>query len=985
MNVNTKRATTLSRVSTNAARASERGAALTLTLIILALLGIITMSVLSLVSTESRIAGSDLCRTRTFYATAAGMEKMTNDFSALFARTSRPTQAQLDIIKASYPQELTAEGFAFNQDMRPDQARLDEMRLTQNITNGAYPSVTIPTGPFAGLIASVSPYILTSTATGDACGGQVTLQREINNYLIPLFQFGMFSDKDIELHPGPAFTFNGRVHANGNIYVNGNVTFLAKVTTANEFVYDVLRNGSTRSGATVSMQVAGINVPITKGSVNNGPNLPGATTQTRGYFPDSPNGTPNNTWNNSVAAAKTGVANQFGGQLITRTTGGAPLLLPLQLDGNQTREIIKRQAPGDNITLSQSRYHTKSQIRVLIDDEYQPIADGSAIPAGRGVPLSAFVPSQLGGGRALWRMTDAGAYIDTASTAVQQQQPTGSVLADSVRRVNPATATSYGGAKIPGGSGITGRILIEVVPPPTIANPSPAPIDVTQTILSMGVTEGEPNAIVQLQRPLWAAFTQGSRDSSGGNNQLTYITNSTNIGADGQLKIATGKPLLNSTYGYLTAIEEDTGVPRALTPPALSDSTKYWNAIVPINVYNVREGYIKDSLLDDAIYERGMTSVVEINMRNLARWVDGVYDNTLLSGTSAVSANINGQDGYILYVSDRRGDKVKAEKDALGNLMMTTNGTVDNEDIYGPNNTLDPGEDVIDAGINVATGGNKKGTLQKDTSELPDPSYLASAYACGSDRICRAKAVAAWPNTYNYFRRAVRLYNGEDLQLSGAANKLSTTKGISVATENMVYIWGNFNTTGISTAPVGNLACLNVAGAQCTYTGDQVPASIVADAFFPLSKTWFDSETAINPDALTLRLADAGLPSVGQETSCRAGIIAGTNMSAMSGSPDAGNGADSRLSGGLHNFPRFLENWLTPQRRWNFVGSFVPLYHSTQALGPWQYPSNLIIYGAPLRNWAFDDTFRSSDRLPPGTPSFQYIEPTGFRQVVLGG
>ena len=77
---------------------------------------------------------------------------------------------------------------------------------------------------------------------------QCKLTRDMNNYLIPLFQFGMFSDKDIELHPGPDFTFNGRVHANGNIYVNGSVKFLDKVTTANELVYDVLRNGSTRTG-----------------------------------------------------------------------------------------------------------------------------------------------------------------------------------------------------------------------------------------------------------------------------------------------------------------------------------------------------------------------------------------------------------------------------------------------------------------------------------------------------------------------------------------------------------------------------------------------------------------------------------------------------------------------------------------------------------------------------------------------------------------
>ena len=100
----------------------------------------------------------------------------------------------------------------------------------------------------------------------------------MNNYLIPLFQFGMFSDDDIELHPGATFTFNGRVHANGNIYVAGLVKFLDKVTSAHEVLYDKMRNGAARgSASTVSMAVGptAINVPLTKGSLNGGPTYRG--------------------------------------------------------------------------------------------------------------------------------------------------------------------------------------------------------------------------------------------------------------------------------------------------------------------------------------------------------------------------------------------------------------------------------------------------------------------------------------------------------------------------------------------------------------------------------------------------------------------------------------------------------------------------------------------------------------------------------------
>ena len=120
----------------------------------------------------------------------------------------------------------------------------------------------------------------------------------------------------------------------------------------------------------------------------------------------------------------------------------------------------------------------------------------------------------------------------------------------------------------------------------------------------------------------------------------------------------------------------------------LDQQCQDWNAIVPLNVYNVREGRINSSLSATTVYERGVTNVVEINMRNLARWLDGVYDNNLLAGTAAVSTNVASPDGYTLYISDRRGDEIHTYVSS-GVTLSATNGMVDNEDIYGPNNVLD--------------------------------------------------------------------------------------------------------------------------------------------------------------------------------------------------------------------------------------------------------------------------------------------------------
>src|SRR5438876_10226621 len=563
-------------------KTNERGAALATALLVMSLLAAISMTVLAVVTHESRIAGSDLQRTQTFYAADAGIEKMTNDFSDLFTKTSRPTTTELNTISAGYPTELLDEGFSFNQTLVPD-------------PNTANSTVTIQSGPFSGLIASVTPYILNSTATQTATGAQVNLQRNVNNYLIPIFQFGMFSNEDVELYPLPSMAINGRVHANGNIYASASIslTFQAKVTTANEFITDNWRNGTTLGYDNVFMTVGGINVPITMGSMVNGPNIPGTTAGQRGYFPGSPNGTINSTWDTtSVKSATSGVANQFGGQLITRSTGGASLRLPMELEGSPSRELIKRKMPNDTQTLSDSRFHSKAEIRILIDDESPSTTDAAGIPASQGLRLSTFDPIPLpdqavgvNGGRALWRISDSGSFLDTSTTCVLQSisssptpTPTQALTVRGAKSTTQSVSLHGTATKIPGGAGITGRVLIQIID----ANGNT--YDITQQILSMGMTEGEPNAIVTLQRPLWSAFTQGSRDASGTtnptlngdpvySNALVDILTNTHVSYDGEIKHTSGSyPILNTTYGYLTSIVDDTASgsqrTRSDTPPS---------------------------------------------------------------------------------------------------------------------------------------------------------------------------------------------------------------------------------------------------------------------------------------------------------------------------------------------------------------------------------------------------------------------------------
>ncbi len=1110
---------------------NERGFALVAALIILVVLGVISVTALTFATTETRTANNSVNKTQTFYVAEAKLEDMSHQFNNLFQSTVDPSAAVLSDIANSTTPEVGAvfdsEGYSFTGSTLG--VDLEKQAQFQSIFGASQPFLRIPDGPYFGMSASVKPYVGYATATHLATGTKVTLKREFNSYLIPIFQFSIFSDGDVELDPAVLMSISGRVHANGNIYALRNLLFTGNITTAGELVRDVNRSGDANTKAgnkTVEMVVKSAistcpsqicRVPMNMGSggaflgsVDGGPNYSSVTGP--GYHPGSPNGTPSSdiiageNWNTFSLKSPT-VNNQpgyFNNQLLTNSNYQIDQLkLPLGVDDVTPVELIKRTLPStiDTPTISEARYDNKAQIRILIDDENVPqVSNAAGIPDAKGVYLSGFDPLPLCSSpcNPLRRIDDNGNFYGTSATSrvPLQHNTLNDVLlnnstyeAQTVRSVRndykwsdtyplPLPPKSPNGRLIAPGSGIKGHILIEVVPacnPSPCATP-PAPIDVTREVLSMGMTVGEPNAIVMLQRPLWAAFMQHSRDRFNSTNPSTLYNmqqeNSTNgWESDGEINPAlaktdfdedvtgTGLGYIKQSYLNLRETEDTTNsspnsyfsrpVRKADVSPVPSSVTYPidLNAIVPINVYNVREGWINDSQNPFYVYKRGVTSVIDLNMYNLRRWLDGKFDGNLLSGTSAGSvaargANIGSDRGYVLYISDRRGDKVKDETvtgslPSGGTTVSTTNGNVDNEDVYfNPNlsfatpnglngGTPDPGEDVIVD--SVFTG--KTGTLQKDQAELPDSTTLPAfdliqpgaaweslSPSTFDSRLGRAIKVMSWHNDgsaqpsiftsgpENYFRRSVRLSFGEKLATvcsstttagvvtwTCAADKLSPTKGITVASENMVYIAGNYNTNGIGNFTTGG-PNLN-SGKTTDYLGVQVPASIICDAFFPLSKTWFDADSAMYPEgtdggntstgSVAYRIAD-NTNSSKLETAVRSAIMFGTTQSmlrASSGAP-ARTSTGTISSGGMHNAPRFLEQWAyTSQYTWSFSGSMVTLFNSTQAMGPWEN-TKTVTYTPPIRNWSFDSTFTDPNKLPPGTPFFQYVQASGFQQVI---
>ena len=145
-----------------------------------------------------------------------------------------------------------------------------------------------------------------------------------------------------------------------------------------------------------------------------------------------------------------------------------------------------------------------------------------------------------------------------------------------------------------------------------------------------------------------------------------------------------------------------------------------------------------------------------------------------------------------------------------------------------------------------------------------------------------------------WFRRAVRVFNGENLQVSNNGQALHYQRHYHFHREHGLHL-GQLQHNGINRAPAAGISSLNDPAATYRYfrpgpacafalTDTQVPSSIVADAFFPLSKTWYDTLSAMWPEGNADRIADAGMNdtdacrSPAEELQCERGSFAGSHV-----------------------------------------------------------------------------------------------------------
>jgi len=1021
----------------------SRGFTLIAALLLTLLLSAMAVGLLYLVNNEQRMGNNDLEGNVAYYGAEAGIENLTSQLSQLYQQSTTPSTADINALSnaANYPTALT--GSTITGVNYPTYS-VTWPSATPSGTACPTPNSCstwdiVGSGQNGGMVASLIPFTLTVTAQRQSTAGQVgtnalaatgaaiTLTRTVEVGLLPAFEFGIFCDGDCDYFASPNFNFGGRVHTNGNLFLasGSSLTFTDKISAVGQVVMDQLENGhptNTGYGGQVF-------VPAAAGACPNAPaagpaancNALGEGSWTGGFPPIA--GAVNNApirWQ-TVSTGNT-AAGGFNSFITTGATGATKLQLPfMQSDSIGAIEIIRRQQASDKPLLASARLYNEAAIRILLADTEADLYPGSARADAATQDIQLGTPSAspfqnvatvaTGNGVTAGNMYYAAAVPSAGSNNWTTAAPTGCAAGTVATWPNWPL---FGQVTVAGKQCQGAWLRVEYW-----NNTTQTWTGITTQWLGYGFARGYD----------WPPTHPYSTTTA----TVPYCVNFPNY--------PTG-PCQNPISPAILILQQ---LQSAKTPANSTGAAATANNFIPINFYDSREGEPRDSRPAGDVAPpnsdcspNGIMNAVELDVGNLWLWLQASGPYAAGSGKLVSTTNQNStvENGYILYFMDHRGmmpdlhpfpapagpfyngfSGMSGLNDVVnsgsapgvpdGKLEAITDYATAKPTPYSPEDTAVKGTGIL--GTNVDNWGqtNLGAGFGITAANMAKPYYIPGSVTgnliqCYSGSLAGVPtygtATAEW-NMVTGPRHVLRLVDGgmdtagnSFVPPTGAATLpngqvLQGTGGFTVASEEPVYVYGNYNTG--SADPFWP--------SENTTTTPHSAAAIIADAVTLLSnppinnaatqlptnqRGWYDQESFKYPQqAVCIPTAPACTTSKGRQANTsyyRVAIAAGKSIPF----PQPGFAAavpwnDFGTDGGMHNFLRYLEDRSdsgdspATAATVNYAGSQISMYYSQYATGIFKCCNS--VYSPPNRNYFFDTQFLNPNNLPPGTPMFQDV------------
>jgi Tfp pilus assembly protein PilX len=208
---------------------NNKGIALFIALMLTLMLSIIGLGIIKSSNDEVSIAGNELNEMKSFYVAEAGLDKVTSLIQSQYDTNELPPTIA--------PAETTS---------------IDGIALAYSTDPQASAQRTLTKGTLAGLQAFVRPYKISSTAYDSAHNTSVVLEEWFEVASVPIFQFAVFYDNDLEIAPGANMTVSGRVHSNGNLYLQADAGVSLSFDSYITAYGDILHGRKPGSGMTTA-------------------------------------------------------------------------------------------------------------------------------------------------------------------------------------------------------------------------------------------------------------------------------------------------------------------------------------------------------------------------------------------------------------------------------------------------------------------------------------------------------------------------------------------------------------------------------------------------------------------------------------------------------------------------------------------------------------------------------------------------------------
>ena len=996
-------------------KSSSRGFTLVAALLLLVLLSGFALGLLLMVNTEQRVGGNDLNNSYAYHAAEGAIEKSSSDLGNLFKNIQAPQASQICALSNNYPTWDSSVTY-------PVYNVAPVSGCTAALTTVWGP---ISAGPDQGLYAQIIPVSMNASAQRIS-GETVSMTRTAEVALIPVFQFGVFSDSDLFFGRSPDLGFAGRVHTNGDLYLGVadccNLVFGDKLSAWGNVIRQVMDNNVASSGNNNGGTVM---IPTASG---------GCATQMTNVSGASPNSTCVDIASTTLGASNGSVVGGHGSAQNTSTwqnvswgtlnsflidgngtptgntpgpnnTGASKLTLPFVSGTLHPFEIIRRPPAGEATTsvLGASRLANEAQIRVLLSDKEADLHlndwNGDAT---QDVELATGAPEIAGSTQPSFVINGNTYYLGEAACGTVTGGIETACTSGDTRFVEPpyvlsgATATQTASqAEWPL---INGWLLVEV----KWASDGKWH-GVTNEWLGLGFARGLAAPTMPGTNSLTVVGGAADTDMR---NAILYLQVQADRNGDGSI----------TATDYPTAFKPVGGSSNITTP-----ATPYGNysqyGWYPINFYDTREGenndvrsstfpYSGSGVANASCTANGLMNAVELDVGNLKAWLAG---NTGTTGKNVDYATTN---GYILYFSDRRGmqyDPNHSPAALLGAYGFEDTVNYSAGGTFAPDNRLEPvnyngvsPEDVEQWGdgtlstYGTKTVGDAFGTIfANDTDTASPKNPFAHRFLCYT--VGRANRVTG-------ARHVLKLVDGSlgNVPTMPAVSGCTQTAanptgcgGFTVGSENPVYVQGNYNSNCPVSVGGSHSPCTPAnTNYDPTWTSTiaaeplHAAAGIIADAVTLLSNNWQDAGVTtattngslVNPvNTTTGQTLPATQPNrIAVTTYYRVAIAAGKTIafSNATQNPEFGFGSD----GGVHNFLRFLEDWggVSAQQSLYYKGSLVSLFYNTYATGTFKCCN--LVYNPPSRQYTFDSLFSIPQNLPPGTPMFRNVDNLSYRQ-----